>query len=164
MRSTGEGMGSGLSFGEAFAKAQLGCGRGLPLEGSVFLSVNDRDKAQLVPIARDFTELGFHIVATAGTADYLAQQGIATDTVFKVNEGRPNVVDLIKNGQIDLIINTPLGKASYFDELAMRRAGVQYGVVSITTLSGAAAALEAIRAIRSGAWTVRSLQEWHEKG
>jgi carbamoyl-phosphate synthase large subunit len=163
MRSTGEGMGSGETFGEAFAKAQLGCNHRLPLEGAAFLSVNDRDKAKLVPIAHEFAELGFRIVATAGTAQYLERNGIRADTVFKVNEGRPNVVDLIKNGEIDLIVNTPLGRASYFDELAMRRAGVQYGVTSITTLAGAAAAVEAIKALRSGAWTVRSLQEWHAR-
>ncbi|HEX6292573.1 MAG TPA: carbamoyl-phosphate synthase large subunit [Herpetosiphonaceae bacterium] len=163
MRSTGEGMGSGETFGEAFAKAQLGCSHFLPLTGSVFLSVNDHDKARLVPIARGFSELGFRIVATTGTAEYLEQQGVHAATVFKVNEGRPNVVDLIKNGEIDLIVNTPLGRASFFDELAMRRAGVQYGVTSITTLTGAAAAVEAIKALRSGAWTVRSLQEWHAR-
>jgi len=161
MRSTGEGMGSGLSFGEAYAKAQLGCSHFLPLHGSVFLSVNDRDKPHLVPIAREFAALGFRIVATGGTADFLAQHGVPATTVFKVNEGRPNVVDMIKNEQIDLIVNTPLGRASFFDELAMRRAGVQYGVVSITTLAGAAAAVEAIKALRAGSWTVRSLQEWH---
>ncbi len=161
MRSTGEGMGSGETFGEAYAKAQLGCYHWLPLSGAVFLSVNDRDKDKLVPIARDFAELGFRIVATSGTAAHLARHGIEATTVFKVNEGRPNVVDLIKNEQIDLIVNTPLGRASFYDELAMRRAGVQYGVTSITTLAGAAAAVEAIKALRSGAWTVRSLQEWH---
>jgi carbamoyl-phosphate synthase large subunit len=163
MRSTGEGMGSGETFGEAFAKAQIGCSHFLPLEGAVFVSVNDRDKARLVPIARGFAEQGFRIVATTGTAEYLAQQGVQADTVFKVNEGRPNVVDLIKNGQINLIVNTPLGRASFFDELAMRRAGVQYGITSITTLSGAAAAVEAIKALRSDTWTVRSLQEWHAR-
>jgi carbamoyl-phosphate synthase large subunit len=161
MRSTGEGMGSGDSFGEAFAKAQLGCGRGLPLEGTVFISVNDRDKQHVVPLARDFADLGFRLIATTGTAEYLQQHGIAADSVYKVNEGRPHMVDLIKNGDIDMIINTPLGRASMYDELAMRRAGVQYGVVSITTLSGAEAAVEAIKAMRTGVWTTRSLQEWH---
>ncbi len=163
MRSTGEGMGSGDSFGEAFAKAQLGCGRGLPLEGAVFVSVNDRDKEHVVPIARDFAELGFRLIATTGTADYLQRHGIHACSVYKVNEGRPHMVDLIKNGDIDIIVNTPLGKASMYDELAMRRAGVQYGVVSITTLSGAEAAVEAIKAMRGGTWTARSLQEWHEQ-
>ena len=164
MRSTGEGMGSGATFGEAFAKAQLGCSRPLPTDGAVFVSVNDRDKAAVTGLAGELAALGFRIVATSGTAAALAAAGIAAETVFKVNEGRPNVVDLIKNGEIDLIINTPLGRESFYDELAMRRAGVQYGVVSITTLSGAAAAVDAIKALRSGVWTVRSLQEWHAVG
>jgi carbamoyl-phosphate synthase large subunit len=101
-------------------------------------------------------------VATAGTADVLQRNGINATAIFKVNEGRPNVVDYIKNGEIDLIVNTPLGKASFFDERAMRRAAVQHGVVCITTLSGGAAAAEAIAAMRSGEWTVRSLQAWHQ--
>jgi carbamoyl-phosphate synthase large subunit len=162
MRSTGEAMGSGETFGEAFAKAQFGCFHDLPTQGSLFLSVNDRDKAKVVDIARQFADLGFRIVATAGTADVLQRNGIDATSIFKVNEGRPNVVDYIKNGEIDLIVNTPLGKASFFDELAMRRAAVQHGVVCITTLSGAAAATAAIAAIRKGEWTVRSLQAWHQ--
>jgi carbamoyl-phosphate synthase large subunit len=161
MRSTGEAMGSGWTFGEAFAKALLGCNHALPLTGSVFISVNDHDKRAAVDVARGFSELGFRLLATAGTAAVLQQHGIQATTIFKVNEGRPNAVDYIKNGEIDLIVNTPLGKASFFDERAMRRAAVQHGVVTITTLSGAAAAREAISALRSGEWTVRSLQEWH---
>ena len=161
MRSTGEGMGSGETFGEAFAKAQLGCNRELPTSGSVFLSVNDRDKPGLLPIARAFAAFGFRIVATGGTADDLERHGVQTEIVYKVNEGRPNVVDKIKNGEIAIIVNTPLGRASMYDELAMRRAGIHYGVVSITTLAGAEAAVEAIAALRGGVWTVRSLQQWH---
>jgi carbamoyl-phosphate synthase large subunit len=161
MRSTGEAMGSGQTFGEAFAKALLGCNHALPLQGSVFVSVNDRDKRQAVDVARGFVDLGFRLFATTGTAAVLQQHGIEAKAIFKVNEGRPNAVDYIKNGEIDLIVNTPLGKASFFDERAMRRAAVQHGVVTITTLSGASAAIEAIGALRSGAWTVRSLQEWH---
>ena len=161
MRSTGEAMGSGRTFGEAFAKALLGCNHVLPLGGSVFISVNDRDKPKAVDVARGFEDLGFRIVATAGTAAMLQQHGIDAAPIFKVNEGRPNAVDYIKNGEIDIIVNTPLGKASFFDERAMRRAAVQYGVVTITTLSGAAAAIEAIGALRGGEWTVRSLQERH---
>ncbi len=162
MRSTGEAMGSGETFGEAYAKALLGCNNKLPLEGAVFLSVNDHDKQNVVATARGFVDLGFSIVATAGTADVLQRNGIDATTIYKVNEGRPNVVDYIKNGEIDIIVNTPLGKTSFYDERAMRRAAVQYGVVTITTLSGAAAAIEAIGALRNGEWTVRSLQEWHE--
>ncbi len=159
MRSTGEGMGSGATFGEAFAKAQLGCGQHLPLDGNAFLSVNDRDKPTLLPIARALEALGFTLLATGGTAAFLREHGISVTTIYKVNEGRPNVVDYIKNGQIALIVNTPLGKASFFDEAAIRRAAIVYGVPTLTTLSGAAAAVEAIRALRDGAWTVESLQE-----
>ena len=161
MRSTGEAMGSGATFGEAFAKAQQGCNRQLPTEGAVFFSVNDRDKANAVPLAEQFAALGFRIIATGGTAAAWQAHGIATQTIFKVNEGRPNAVDYIKNGEVALIVNTPLGKTSFFDEKAMRRAAVQHGVPCITTLSGAEATIEAIRALRTGAWTVRSLQEWH---
>ncbi len=159
MRSTGEAMGSGATFGEAFAKAQLGCGQRLPSTGAAFLSVNDRDKANLIPIARDLADLGFTLLATSGTATLLQEAGLAVTPIYKVNEGRPNAVDYIKNGQIALIVNTPLGKASFFDEAAIRRAAIIYGVPALTTLSGAAAAVQAIRALRNGGWTVQSLQE-----
>jgi carbamoyl-phosphate synthase large subunit len=159
MRSTGEAMGSGATFGEAFAKAQLGCGQRLPLSGNAFLSVNDRDKPSLLPIARDLADLGFTLLATGGTAAYLQQHGLPVTTIYKVNEGRPNCVDYLKNGQMGLIVNTPLGKASFFDEAAIRRAAIVYGVPALTTLSGAAAAVQAIRALRDDVWTVQSLQE-----
>ncbi|NWF79937.1 MAG: carbamoyl-phosphate synthase large subunit [Chloroflexi bacterium] len=159
MRSTGEAMGSGASFGEAFAKAQLGCSQPLPLSGNAFLSVNDRDKANLLPIARDLAALGFTLLATSGTATFLQAAGLQVTPIYKVNEGRPNAVDYIKNGQIALIVNTPLGKASFFDEAAIRRAAIVYGVPTLTTLSGAAAAVAAIGALREGVWTVESLQE-----
>ena len=159
MRSTGEAMGSGVTFGEAFAKAQQGCGQELPLSGHAFLSVNNRDKASLLPIARDLAALGFTLLATSGTASYLRAYGLQVTPIYKVNEGRPNAVDYVKNGQIALIVNTPLGKASFFDEAAIRRAAIVYGVPSLTTLSGAAAAVQAIRALRDDVWTVQSLQE-----
>lgn len=159
MKSTGEAMGSGATFGEAFAKAQLGCGQHLPLSGNAFLSVNDRDKANLIPIARDLADLGFKLLATGGTAAALQAAGMEVKQIYKVNEGRPNAVDYVKNGQITLIINTPLGKASFFDEVAIRRAAIVYGIPSLTTLSGAAAVVQAIRALRDGVWTVQSLQE-----
>jgi carbamoyl-phosphate synthase large subunit len=163
MRSTGEAMGSGASFGEAFAKAQLGCGQKLPLSGNAFLSVNDRDKPSLVPIARDLAALGFTLLATGGTASYLQSQGLDVTQIYKVNEGRPNAVDYVKNGDVALIVNTPLGKASFFDEAAIRRAAIVYGVPMLTTLSGAAAAVQAIHALREGSWTVLSLQEREAK-
>jgi carbamoyl-phosphate synthase large subunit len=152
-------MGSGASFGEAFAKAQLGCGQKLPRGGNAFLSVNDRDKATLIPIARDLAALGFTLLATGGSAAALQAAGLAVTPIYKVNEGRPNAVDYVKNGQIALIVNTPLGKASFFDEAAIRRAAIVYGVPILTTLSGAAAAVQAIRALRDDVWTVQSLQE-----
>ncbi len=159
MRSTGEAMGSGASFGEAFAKAQQGCGQDLPLSGNAFLSVNDRDKANLLPVARGLADMGFTLLATGGSAAALREHGLEVTTIYKVNEGRPNAVDYIKNGQIALILNTPLGKASFFDEAAIRRAAIVYGVPMLTTLSGAAAAVEAIRALHDDVWTVQSLQE-----
>jgi carbamoyl-phosphate synthase large subunit len=159
MRSTGEAMGSGGTFGEAFAKAMQGCGHRLPGSGTAFLSVNDNDKANLIPIAHELAALGFQILASSGTAAALQAAGLAVTSIYKVNEGRPNVVDYIKNGEIHLIFNTTLGKVSFFDEKSIRNAALTYGVPTVTTLSGAAAAVQAIRAIRNGGWTTQSLQE-----
>jgi carbamoyl-phosphate synthase large subunit len=159
MRSTGEVMGVGPDFGTAFAKAQLGAGMQIPLGGCAFVSVNDNDKDAVLPIARDLSELGFDIVATRGTAKHLRAHGIACRDTFKVLEGRPHVVDLMKNGEIDLVLNTPLGRGSYFDEASMRREATQRGVPLITTLSGGHAVVEAIRALRRGPFEVRTLQE-----
>jgi carbamoyl-phosphate synthase large subunit len=161
MKSTGEVMGVADSFGSAFAKAQLSAGLRLPRSGTVFISVNDRDKENLIPVAEDLKALGFHLLATAGTRQFLGSRGIEAGHVFKVGEGRPNVVDLIKSKKIDLIINTPLGRQSRFDDKAIRRAATQYGLACITTLSGAAAAANAIRTLRREKLTVRSLQEYH---
>lgn len=166
MKSTGEVMGSGATFGEAFLRAQEAAGLQLPTEGAVFISVNDRDKRKAFDIARRFTELGFSIIATRGTAAYLNKNNIASDFVYKVNEGRPNVVDLIKNGKIRIIINTPLGKESFFDEKALRRAAIQYNIPCITTLSGALATIGAIEILRketASSVTVKCLQEIHGK-
>jgi len=161
MKSTGEVMGCDLAFGIAFAKAQQATGVTLPAGGTVFLSVNDNDKKNVIPIARDLEELGFHLRATSGTADVLRENGIEVQTVRKVNEGRPHIVDLMKNGEIDLVLNTPLGKESYADEREMRRAAYEHRILAITTLSGARAAVEGIRCLREGVVTVRSLQEIH---
>jgi carbamoyl-phosphate synthase large subunit len=139
----------------------MGVGGELPLEGTVFLSVNDNDKATLLPIARRLAQLGFGLLGTSGTAAYLSAQGLPVQTVFKVNEGRPNAVDYILNGEIALAINTPLGKRSFFDEEALRRAVVSHGVPYATTLSAASAAVDAIQAMRQEPVAVRSLQEWH---
>jgi carbamoyl-phosphate synthase large subunit len=162
MHSTGEVMGSGEKFGEAYAKAMMGAGLTLPREGTAFISVNDADKGQAVIIARKLTRLGFEIMATLGTASRLREVGLKIANVFKVNEGRPNIVDHIKRGEVALIINTPLGRASHFDEQAIRRAALQYNVPCVTTMTGAQAIVEAIEAYAAnGAVNVRSLQELH---
>jgi len=163
MKSTGEVMGTASSFGLAFAKAQLAAGQRIPGEGRVFFSVNDHDKPHAVAIARDLVNLGFTVAATRGTAEYLRSAGLQVERVNKVNEGRPNVADLIKSAKIDLIINTPLGRASHFDEKSIRRAAIQQGITCITTLSAAIAAVNGIRAQRQGGIQVECLQELHRK-
>ena len=163
MRSTGEVMGIGETFGEAFAKAQLSAGQSLPDSGAAFISVNDRQRAEGVEIARKFATLGFSIYATRGTAQSLRAVGIECRTVFKVNEGRPNLVDLIKDKQVDIIINTPAGAHAFHDEKAIRRAAAHHRIPCITTLSAARAAADGIAARRSQPATVRSLQELHAK-
>ncbi len=162
MRSTGEVMGIADSFGMAFAKAQIMVDGTLPLDGGVCVTVNDRDKAQVVPIARRFHEMGFRILATEGTRRYLMARGIAASPVAKVYEGRPNAIDLMVSGQIQLLVNTPLGKLTQKDDYAMRRAALEYGIPYTTTLSAASAASDAIIAMRSRQVSVRPLQEWHE--
>jgi len=161
MKSTGEVMGVSDNFGYAYAKAQISAGAHLPKGGVVFISVNERDKLFISNIARDFQELGFQIVATRGTAKLLRESGLRTEMVYKVNEGRPNVVDLIKSRKIDVVINTPLGRESFFDEKAIRRVCIQYRTPAITTLSAAAAAVNAIRALQREEISVMSLQEYH---
>ncbi|HEU5303167.1 MAG TPA: carbamoyl-phosphate synthase large subunit [Gemmatimonadales bacterium] len=161
MRSTGEVMGIADSFGMAFAKAQISAEGALPLEGSVFVTVNDHDKANVVPIARRFHALGFRVLGTEGTARYLRARGIPTERVLKVYEGRPNAIDLLVSGQIQLLINTPLGKLTQQDDYAIRQAALQHRVPYTTTLSAASAACDAIIALRSRIGEVRPLQEWH---
>ncbi len=161
MRSTGEVMGIADSFGMAFAKAQISADGALPLDGAIFVTVNDHDKANVAPIARRFHALGFRVLGTEGTARYLRARGIPTERVLKVHEGRPNAIDLLLSGQIQLLINTPLGKLSQQDDYTIRRAALQHRVPYTTTLSGASAACDAIIALRSRAGEVRSLQEWH---
>jgi carbamoyl-phosphate synthase large subunit len=161
MRSTGEVMGIADSFGMAFAKAQISADGALPLDGSVFVTVNDHDKANVVPIARRFHALGFRVLGTEGTARYLRARGIPTQRVLKVYEGRPNAIDLLVSGQIQLLINTPLGKLTQQDDYTIRRAALQHRVPYTTTLSAASAACDAIIALRSRVGEVRPLQEWH---
>ena len=161
MKSTGEVMGGATSFGAAFAKAQLAAGNRLPDAGTAFISVNDDDKQNVVQVARDLAELGFALVASRGTAAYLRAHGLESEVVFKVNEGRPHVGDRLLNKEIDLVINTPLGRESFFDDIAVRRIAMLQGVPCITTLTGAAATVSAIRALRSEELGVRPLQDYH---
>jgi carbamoyl-phosphate synthase large subunit len=161
MRSTGEVMGIADSFGMAFAKAQISVDGALPLGGSIFVTVNDHDKANVVPIVRRFHGLGFHVYATEGTARYLRQRGVPAERVLKVHEGRPNAIDLMVSNRIQLLINTPLGKLSQQDDYAIRQAALQHRVPYTTTLSGASAASDAVIALKSRTGEVRALQEWH---
>ena len=161
MKSTGEVMGGAASFGAAFAKAQLAAGQRLPDGGTAFISVNNHDKPNVVRVARDLAELGFTLVASRGTAAYLRAHGLDADVVFKINEGRPHIGDQLLNRQIALVINTPLGRESFFDDLTVRRIAMMLGVPAITTLTGAAATVSAIRAVRREKLGVRPLQEYH---
>jgi carbamoyl-phosphate synthase large subunit len=162
MHSTGEVMGVGASFGEAYGKAMEGAFLVLPMKGNAFISVNDSDKGQAVVLARRLQKLGFDLVATYGTAKRLREVGLACEAVFKVNEGRPNIADLIRQGEISLIINTPLGKTSHYDEQAIRKAALQFNVPCVTTMTGADALIEAIATKKSQKKViVRSLQEIH---
>ncbi len=158
MRSTGEAYGADEDFGLAFAKGMMSAGQTLPVHGTVCVSVNDRDKDEAVAIARDFAELGFSLVGTGGTAARLAQEGLTVQTAFKVNEGRPHIADRIRNGDIDLMINTPLGGPSYYDEYALRRAAIDQRVPLVSTMSAARAAVEGIRKLRDNVLTVSPLQ------
>ncbi len=163
MRSTGEVMGVAKSYGQAFAKAQLAAGQRLPRKGSIFLSVSDHDKRHCGPLAKELHALGFRLIATRGTAAALEAAGVAAEAVFKVNEGRPNIVDLIKTGKVDMIINTPLGRESFYDEKSIRRAAIRYNIPCITTLSAANAAARGIRALVEQTLEVAPLQSLHSK-
>lgn len=161
MRSTGEVMGISDNFGEAISKSQMGAGNTLPDGGRVFISVNNSDKNALtLDIVRGYAELGFSLVATEGTAKFLNDNHIKTDKIFKVDEGRPNVVDMIKNGDIQLVINTPLGEASRYDEYAIGWAALEHKVSYISTLSAAATAVKGIESQQRGTLTVKSIQEY----
>jgi carbamoyl-phosphate synthase large subunit len=161
MKSTGEVMGGAETFGSAFAKAYMSAGQELPQGGTAFISVNNQDKPGVLPIARQLTELGFALVATRGTAAYLRAHGIDAEIIFKVNEGRPHVGDELLNRRIALVINTPLGRDSFFDDRTVRSIAMMQAVPSITTLTGAAAAVAAIAALRTEGLNVKSLQEYH---
>ena len=159
MKSTGEVIGFDDNLGSAYAKATLGAGNRLPTHGTVFMSVNESDKMDIIPIGRDFKEFGFDIIATTGTAKVLVENGVKCKTIYKVGEGRPNVVDEIKNNNIQLIINTPLGKQSRYDEYEIGRAAIKYKVTAITTIEGAQAVVRAVRNIKFGKLNYQSLQD-----
>jgi len=163
MRSTGEVMGISDSFGSAFGKAQLAADNMLPTEGAIFITVNDSDKRSVTPIARRFQEMGFILFATGGTAKHLRGRGIPVETVLKIHEGRPNGIDMMLNGDVQLLINTPLGKESQRDDYTMRQAAIANHVAYTTTLSAANAACDAILSLRSRTPSVLSLQEWHAR-
>ena len=162
MRSTGEVMGIAASFGEALAKAQEATGTPVPVKGNIFISVNENDKKKkTLEIIKKYTVLGFGVIATLGTSKFLNENGIKAEPVFKVNEGRPNIVDLIKNGKIQIVINTPLGSESRFDEYAIGWAAVQNKIPFITTLSAASSFAEGIANIKEDRSEVKSLQEYY---
>ncbi|HET6459954.1 MAG TPA: carbamoyl-phosphate synthase large subunit [Syntrophales bacterium] len=163
MKSTGEVMGIDRSFGMAFAKSQMAAGFSLPLDGGVFVSVNDLHKDKIVPVARSFQNMGFHIMATRGTAAHLERNGIKTETIFKVSEGRPHVVDRIKNGDIQVVINTSVGRRSSLDAYHIRRGALTYNVLYTTTIAGSKALSEAITALKKESWEVSSLQDYYRK-
>jgi len=161
MKSTGEVMGISSDFGIAFAKSQQAAGYTIPVEGSVFVSVNDFDKPGVLPHARELHEMGFEILATRGTAEYLREHGVPAEIIYKVNEGRPNVVDVIRDGRIRIVFNTPLGGESFYDDGAIRKSAVLHNVLVVTTLTATAATVQAIRALRERTTDVVSLQEIH---
>ena len=161
MKSTGEVMGIDHSFGMAFAKSQMAAGFSLPLDGGVFISVNDLHKDKIVPVARSFQNMGFHMMATRGTAAHLERNGIKTETIFKVSEGRPHVVDRIKNGDIQVVINTSVGRRSSLDAYHIRRGALTYNVLYTTTIAGSKALSEAIMALKKENWEVSPLQDYH---
>jgi carbamoyl-phosphate synthase large subunit len=160
MKSTGEVMGIDTDFGMAFAKSQIGAGVNIPLKGKVFISVMNKDKRSIVFLAKKLIDLGFQIVATKGTAKVLANNGIPVQTVLKFGEGRPNIVDQIKNGEIHLVINTPSGKKPKADEVAIRSQSVAHNIPCVTTLFGAEAVVNGIESLKRG-MSVNSIQEYH---
>jgi len=161
MKSTGEVMGIDADFGIAYAKSQMAASASLPLGGNIFVSVKDSDKAAMVEIVRDFADAGFVIYSTAGTADMLAEAGVVANKLFKLAEGRPNVLDMIKNDEIAFIINTPSGRVPRQDEVRIRSAAVAHRIPIMTTLCGARASISAIRSVQEHGVGVTALQDYH---
>jgi len=162
MKSTGEVMGIDIDFGRAFAKAQIAAGNTLPFKGNVFISVKDDDKVPLIPTARELERLGFTIIATKGTARFFEVEEIACEFVYKVGEGRPDIVDRIKSGAISMIINTSFGAKSVADSYSIRRTSLVYGIPYFTTVAGAKAAVQGIAAIAQEGIQVKTVHEFHE--
>jgi carbamoyl-phosphate synthase large subunit len=162
MRSTGEAMGIDQDFGRAFAKAQLSANQKMPLSGTVFISMSDRDKQTVVPIAQDLIDLGFKIIATSGTRQVLQEAGLEVELVFKLHEGRPHVLDWIKNERINLILNTPFGEEAQVDGRLIRRSALTYKIPMVTTIAGAKATAAAIRALQSDPLDVKAIQDYHK--
>ncbi len=158
MRATGEVMGIDTDFGRAFYKAQLAAHMRLPQKGTILITIADKDKPQIAAIARVFDELGFKILSTSGTKDYLEKQGIKAQSIFKLHEERPHILDYIKNKEIDLVINTPIGKGAKYDDSYIRKAAIQYGIPYITTVAGARAAASGIKAVIEGKLELKSIQ------
>jgi carbamoyl-phosphate synthase large subunit len=163
MKSTGEVMGIDASFGFAFAKAQLGAGTILPLSGTVFVSVQDADKAALVPIAQRLVRSGLKLVATEGTAAYLREREVPVEAINKVQDGSPHAVDAIRAGKVQLVMNTPKGSGAHQDSFPLRRTALECRVPYFTTIAGAAAAAAGIEYLQQQELTVRSLQEFHAR-
>ena len=162
MRSTGEVLGLADSYGLEFFKSQEATQTSLPLEGTVLITIGDRDKDKILEFARNFQDMKFNIMATSGTKSFLENHGIECESVKKVHEGRPNIVDAIKNGVINLVINTPAGKLSEYDDSYIRKNAIKHKVPYITTTSAALAATKGIKDRRNGAYKVKSLQEYHQ--
>jgi carbamoyl-phosphate synthase large subunit len=161
MRSTGEVLGMAESFGLAFYKAQDAAKQTLPSKGTVLITVNDADKDAAIDVAKRFEKLGFKILATGGTCKRLKENGIKAEAIYKMQEGRPNIMDAIKNGEIQLLINTPAGKTSKYDDSYIRKAAIKYKIPYITTIAAAIASAKGIEAIQKGKCKVKSLQEYH---
>ena len=163
MRSTGEVLGMADSYGMAFFKAQEATSSGLPVKGTVLITIADRDKDKVIETAGNFRDMGFKIISTGGTRDFLAEHGIEAEAILKVHEGRPNIVDAIKNGEIDLVVNTPAGRLSEYDDSYIRKAAIKYKIPYITTTSAALASANGIRERQNGEYKVKSLQDYHSE-
>jgi carbamoyl-phosphate synthase large subunit len=161
MRSTGEVLGLADSFGLAYYKAQEATQQFLPIEGTVLITVEEKDKGGVLEVARAFEKMGFKIKASEGTYKSLAEQGIASERILKMHEGRPNIVDAIKNGEIQLVINTPVGRLGKYDDSYIRKAAIKFKIPYITTLAAAVAAVKGIAAFRQGHGRAKSLQSYH---